>query len=231
MSGKSSRKASKGSKGRKTKVEEVVEVAAVEEVPDTVKEVPETAEDVPETVEEVPEIVEEVPVPELKAVNEEPVDDEETETAGMTDIQKRLFKVRMRMNQGRKVNRKEVENEYKRFSDPKFEGKQRYYEKQEELKKAQLKANKGKEIGREVGETGDEGREIVVGAGGVAGDDPVMLITAAAAERIHEKAMIKEKNMQTFGLQVLAHRLRQCINFNWLFPIQCSLFRRRIHFC
>ena len=219
MDRKSSRKASKGSKGRKTKVEEIVEVTAV----------PETIEEVPETVEEVPEIVEEVP--ELKAVNEEPIDDEETETAGMTDIQKRLFKVRMRMNQGRKVNRKEVENEYKRFSDPKFEGKQRYYEKQEELKKAQLKANKGKEIGREVGETGDEGREIVVGAGGVAGDDPVMLITAAAAERIHEKAMIKEKNMQTFGLQVLAHRLRQCINFNWLFPIQCSLFRRRIHFC
>lgn len=214
MSGKSSRKASKGSKSRKTKVEELVEVAAVEEVPEpveevpeTVKEVSETAEEVPETVEEVPEIVEEVP--ELKAVNEEPIDDEETETAGMTDIQKRLFKVRMRMNQGRKVNRKEVENEYKRFSDPKFEGKQRYYEKQEELKKAQLKANKGKEIGREVGETGDEGREIVVGAGGVAGDDPVMLITAAAAERIHEKAMIKEKNMQTFGLQVLTHRLRQ----------------------
>ena len=199
MDGKSSRKASKGSKGRKTKVEEIVEVAAVEAVPETV-------EEVPATVEEVSEIVEEVP--ELKAVNEEPIDDEETETAGMTDIQKRLFKVRMRMNQGRKVNRKEVENEYKRFSDPKFEGKQRYYEKQEELKKAQLKANKGKEIGREVGETGDEGRELVVGAGGVAGDDPVMLITAAAAERIHEKAMIKEKNMQTFGLQVLTHRLR-----------------------
>ena len=138
-------------------------------------------------------------------------EDEETATAGMTDMQKRLFEVRMRMNQGRKVNKKEVENEYKRFSDPKFEGKQRYQEKLEELKKAQIKANKGIEIGKEVGEIRSEGGELVAGAGGVVGDDPIMLITAAAAERIHEKAMIKEKNIQTFGLQVQTHRLRQRI--------------------
>ena len=176
-------KAIKVDKEREQELEEIVEVAAVEEVP------------------------------EVKAVDEEPIDDEEAATAGMTDIQKRLFKVRMRMNQGRKNNRKEVENEYKRFSDPKFEGKQRYQEKLEELKKAEIIAKKGKEIGREIGENGDEGRELVVGAGGVAGDDPIMLITAAAAERMHEKALIKEKNIQTFGLQVSKHILRQSGQF------------------
>jgi hypothetical protein len=143
------------------------------------------------------EVVEKLPP--FEEVEEEPVIDEEVATAGMTDIQKRLFKIRMRMNQGRKVNKKEVENEYKRFADPKFEAKQRYYEKQEELKKERLKANKG----REIGEGGVEDRDLVGGGGGVAGDDPVMLITAEAAERAQEKALIKEKNMATFGLQVM----------------------------
>lgn len=143
------------------------------------------------------EVVEKLPP--VEEVEEEPVIDEEVATAGMTDIQKRLFKIRMRMNQGRKVNKKEVENEYKRFADPKFEAKQRYYEKQEELKKERLKANKG----REIGEGGVEDRDLVGGGGGVAGDDPVMLITAEAAERAQEKALIKEKNMATFGLQVM----------------------------
>jgi hypothetical protein len=143
------------------------------------------------------EVVEKLPP--VEEVEQEPVVDEETATAGMTDIQKRLFKIRMRMNQGRKVNKKEVENEYKRFADPKFEAKQRYYEKQEELKKERMKANKG----REIGEGGVEDRDLVGGGGGVAGDDPVMLITAEAAERAQEKALIKEKNMATFGLQVI----------------------------
>jgi hypothetical protein len=143
------------------------------------------------------EVVEKLPS--VEEVEQEPVVDEETATAGMTDIQKRLFKIRMRMNQGRKVNKKEVENEYKRFADPKFEAKQRYYEKQEELKKERMKANKG----REIGEGGVEDRDLVGGGGGVAGDDPVMLITAEAAERAQEKALIKEKNMATFGLQVI----------------------------
>lgn len=161
----------------------------------------EEEEDEEEVVEELPQIVE---------VEQEPVIDEETATAGMTDIQKRLFKIRMRMNQGRKVNKKEVENEYKRFADPKFEAKQRYYEKQEELKKERVKANKG----REIGEGGVEDRDLVGGGGGVAGDDPVMLITAEAAERAHEKALIKEKNMATFGLQVIVMVTFWCIGCN-----------------
>ena len=51
------------------------------------------------------------------ALTEEEV---ERQTAGMTDVQKRLFKIRMKMNQGRKANKDEAEKEYKRASDPKF---------------------------------------------------------------------------------------------------------------
>ena len=142
--------------------------------------------------------VEEGKIPEV-AVEEDPEIDEETATAGMTDVQKRLFKIRMRMNQGRKTNKKEVENEYKRFADPKFESKQRYYEKMEELKKERTKVNQG----REIGEGGVEDRDVhSQGGGGIAGNDPVMLITAEAAERMQQKALVKERNMATFGAQV-----------------------------
>ena len=144
---------------------------------------------------------EEETVVKATVIGEAPEDliiDEDTATAGMNEVQKRLFKIRMRMNQGRKSNKKEVENEYKRFADPKFEGKQRYYEKMEELKKEKLKVNRG----REIGEGGVEDRDVVAGGGGMAGDDPELLITAEAAERIQEKILIKEKNMATFGLQV-----------------------------
>jgi hypothetical protein len=50
----------------------------------------------------------------------------EEKMSTMTEMEKRLFKLRMRMNQGRKANKAEVENEYKRFSDPKYEQKQKY---------------------------------------------------------------------------------------------------------
>ena len=144
------------------------------------------------------ETVEETNVQEV-VFEEDPDIDEETATAGMTDIQKRLFKIRMRMNQGRKTNKKEVENEYKRFADPKFESKQRYYEKMEELKKERTKVNRG----REIGEGGIVDRDVHSQAGGgVAGDDPIMLITAEAAERMQQKALVKERNMATFGAQV-----------------------------
>lgn len=145
------------------------------------------------------ETVEETNVQEVVFEEEDPDIDEETATAGMTDIQKRLFKIRMRMNQGRKTNKKEVENEYKRFADPKFESKQRYYEKMEELKKERTKVNRG----REIGEGGIVDRDVHSQAGGgVAGDDPIMLITAEAAERMQQKALVKERNMATFGAQV-----------------------------
>ena len=40
--------------------------------------------------------------------------------ASMSETEKRRFKLRMRINQGRKANRVEVEEEYKRNNDPNY---------------------------------------------------------------------------------------------------------------
>ena len=63
---------------------------------------------------------------------EENKDDEPTEEqiqeqmAGMTPSQQRLFKLRLRINQGRKLNQAETEREYKRNTDPMFARRERY---------------------------------------------------------------------------------------------------------
>ena len=44
----------------------------------------------------------------------------EEKMASMSEKEKRLFKIRMRINQGRKANRVEVEEEYKRNNDPNY---------------------------------------------------------------------------------------------------------------
>lgn len=49
----------------------------------------------------------------IKAMTAEDI---EKATMEMTDVQKRLFKIRMKINQGRKANRDEVEEEYKRYN-------------------------------------------------------------------------------------------------------------------
>jgi hypothetical protein len=147
-----------------------------------------------EEEEEEPEVV---PAPVVEVIVEDHIIDEETATAGMTEVQKRLFKLRMRMNQGRKSNKVETEHEYKRFADPQYESKQRYHEKVEEEKKARAKFNRG----REIGDGGVEDRYEAQGGGGAAGDDPIMMITAEAAAKKQEKILAREKNMATFGLQ------------------------------
>lgn len=80
-----------------------------------------------------------------------PLTEEEVErqTAGMTDVQKRLFKIRMKMNQGRKANKDEAEKEYKRASDPKF-AKWEY---------AAERSEKNKEFGGDVKGAGEGARE------------------------------------------------------------------------
>ena len=50
----------------------------------------------------------------------------EDKIALMTEKEKRLFKLRMRINQGRKANRKEVEEEYRRNNDPNY-GKESHF--------------------------------------------------------------------------------------------------------
>ena len=56
---------------------------------------------------------------------EEEEQDIEAQTAGMNDMEKRLFLLRMRMNKGRKENKSAVDEEYKKMTDPNYEKKMR----------------------------------------------------------------------------------------------------------
>jgi hypothetical protein len=54
-------------------------------------------------------------------------------TKNMTTTQKKLFLLRMKINQSRKANKEETIAEFKRFSDPKYDAKQRYLEKKQQV--------------------------------------------------------------------------------------------------
>lgn len=103
--------------------------------------------------------------------------------AGSNTLQDRLFKLRMKINQGRKANKTEVEEEYKRFSNPKYEQKQRYLQKVAEAE----------------GEAADEGAAVK----GKKWDkeEGLMQQTAEQAEYAAEKQRKKQENMSTFGWQ------------------------------
>lgn len=102
-------------------------------------------------------------------------------------LQDKLFNLRMKINQGRKANKEEVEEEYKRFSNPKYEQKQRYLEKVVEAEAAEA---------AEGGDGKTKGAK-----GGKWKDDGVMNQTAEQAEFAAEKARKKAENMATFGWQ------------------------------
>lgn len=101
----------------------------------------------------------------------------EAVTSGMTALQKRLFLVRLKMNQGRKANKKEAEYEYKKLSDPKFESRQRAAEWKDKKKnwEGDLKAH------------------------GLSKDEAYMLDTAEKSLALQDKVTKKEKNAATFG--------------------------------
>ena len=52
----------------------------------------------------------------------------QVDTLGMTEAQKKLFALRLKINQSRKANKEEVEREYRRLKDPQYESKQRLAE-------------------------------------------------------------------------------------------------------
>lgn len=99
----------------------------------------------------------------------------EEQMAGMSDIEKRLFLIRLRMNKGRKENRTAVDEEYKKMADPNYEKKQR-----------------AKELSEKKRSTNASGRQ---------GEDPFLTETAAAAAAKMEKMEQKKKNASTFGWQ------------------------------
>lgn len=116
-------------------------------------------------------------------------------TIGMNEMQKRLFNVRMRMNQGRKANQTEVQNEFKRFNDPKFDQRQRFDHAQQKDGKREQKQK-----------TGSDGNEDTTTTT-TTNEDKTLHTTVEAAERRQRKVEEKEKNMATCGLQVSKHSL------------------------
>ena len=123
-------------------------------------------------------------------------DDVEDPTVGMNEMQKRLFNVRMRMNQGRKANQTEVQNEFKRFNDPKFDQRQRFDHGQQKEGKREPKQK-----------TGGDGNDDMTTT---TNEDKTLHTTVEAAERRQRKVEEKEKNMATCGLQVCKHSEDNC---------------------
>lgn len=106
-------------------------------------------------------------------------------TAGMSEMEKKLFNIRMKINQGRKANKSEVEEEYKRFNDPKYEQKKRISRKNEQ-------AAEGVDgLGEEHEQTPKWKED----------KNAYLHQTAESAEYESEKQQKKKDNMATFGWQ------------------------------
>ncbi len=108
------------------------------------------------------------------------------DTSRMSEMEKKLFNIRMKINQGRKANKAEVEDEYKRFNDPKYEQK-KYISRKNEQAVEQVDA------------LGDERSDQP--PKWVSDKNAHMQQTAESAQFAQEKIEKKEKNMSTFGWQ------------------------------
>ena len=106
--------------------------------------------------------------------------------SGPVSLQDKLFNLRMKINQGRKANKEEVEEEYKRFSNPKYEQKQRYL-----AKVAESQAGGGESIGDDPAPKPKKWDK----------EDGLMHQTAEQAEYAAEKSRKKEEIKSTFGWQ------------------------------
>ena len=118
-----------------------------------------------------PEHAEQAAAPAQEDTQEDAQEDLEEQMAGMSDMEKRLFLLRMRMNKGRKENKSAVDEEYKKMTDPNYEKKQ--------------KAKEWSEKKRD--------------AAGSKEEDPFLNETASSASVKMEKAAQKQKNASTFG--------------------------------
>jgi cyclophilin family peptidyl-prolyl cis-trans isomerase len=116
---------------------------------------------------------------ETKAEGEKELTEAEVEQqmAGMTDTEKRLFKLRLRINQGRKANKQESEREYKRLTDGRFDKRER---------------------DKEWAESAAE-REEHMKAAGVKKSEAFLLETAEQSQRKQEQRDRKQDNKATFG--------------------------------
>jgi len=96
---------------------------------------------------------------------------------GMSASQQRLFRLRLKINQGRKLNKAETEREYKQATDPGFAKRERAAERQARLDE----------------EGGERQRA------GVAPGQAHLMQTASECEQLQMKKAAKDRNRATFG--------------------------------
>jgi hypothetical protein len=134
------------------------------------------------------ETVEETPT---QPVEDKPLTEEQIEaaTTGMTDAQKRLFKIKLKINQGRKANKEEVEREFKRLSDPSF-------------KRREYAAQRSENSIDEAQASGPRLSALSLSDSSRLGgrrSEPYLGETAEVSEKRQQKADRKEFNRATFG--------------------------------
>ena len=108
--------------------------------------------------------------------------------------QQRLFNIRMKINQGRKANSKEVENEFKRLSCNKTKG----YNIDDDNDNNNDNDDKEKSS-----TTGDKKKWMKKGS------YDIMNVTAQYAEILKDKKVIKQRNTETYGLSSYNNRVVQ----------------------
>jgi hypothetical protein len=101
-------------------------------------------------------------------------------------LEQKVFNIRLKINQGRKVNKDEVELEYKRIKDPKFEQKERY-----------LKHLHNTGVDENAVKNNPQNHPVKIQSA----QEILMQQTADAAEKEKEKLEKKEANRLTFGWQ------------------------------
>ncbi|CAM9695778.1 unnamed protein product, partial [Hapterophycus canaliculatus] len=109
---------------------------------------------------------------------EEALEEPDEETLGrMSSMEQRLFKIRLKMNKGRRANKKAVKDEYNRLSDPGYAAKMRSKEKEEAKKRweAEMKDR------------------------GLSKDEAFMVETAQSAEIVSQHKQKKDKHKAAFG--------------------------------
>jgi cyclophilin family peptidyl-prolyl cis-trans isomerase len=132
--------------------------------------------------------------------DEEDEIDYNAQTEGMTETQKRLFNLRLKINMSRKANKDEVLAEYRRHTESKHDAKQKFLEKKKELHKPSLK-KKEQSSKDDVDELVDDGEQKGVFRSETEKLAALMRTSAESTEKYKEKMELKAQNKATFGWQ------------------------------
>ncbi|CAM9099207.1 unnamed protein product [Chrysoparadoxa australica] len=114
---------------------------------------------------------------EVPEEEEEEEEEEEVDTSNMTAQQKKLFQLRLKINAGRKANKAEVKEEYKRLGDKSF-AKRQAAEERKKIKdewEAELKAR------------------------GLTTEEAYLIDTAESSERLQAQKAQKQRNLDSFA--------------------------------